>query len=112
MIWLLPLFTIVNPILRSMGLPTLEVFDIFETPFIAFDKNRDLGFSAASSLSSCMMCLGLVSSKLSSFPFKSPMIWGVMISCFIASFLSSVSLTKDTYDRVMRIYGPKPPPSS
>jgi len=111
MIFLLPLFTLVNPTLRLMGLPTLEVFDIFETPFIAWDKNRDLGFSAASSLSACMMCLGLVSSRLSSLPFKSPMIWGITLTCGAASCLSSASLTKDTYDRVMRIYGPKPPSS-
>ena len=105
MIWLLPLFTIVNPILRSMGLPTLEVFDIFEVPFIVMDKNRDLGPSAISSICSCMMCLGLVVSKLSSFPFKSVPVYGMLAACSVASCLSSISLTKDTYDRTMRIYG-------
>jgi hypothetical protein len=111
MIWLLPLFTIVNPILRSMGLPTLEVFDIFEVPFIVMDKNRDLGASAISSICSCMMCLGLVVSKLSSFPFKSAPMYGMLAACSIASCLSSISLTKDTYDRTMRIYAPKQPSS-
>ena len=105
MLFLLPLFAIINPVLRSLGLPSLEMFDIFETPFIAWDKNRDLGFSAISSISSCMMCLGLVSSRLSSLPFKNPIIYGVLISCTLASCASSISLTKDTYDRVIRTYG-------
>jgi hypothetical protein len=88
-----------------LGLPTIEAFDIFETPFIAMDKNRDLGPSAISSICSCMMCLGLVVSKLSSFPFKSVPVYGMLAACSVASCLSSISLTKDTYDRTMRIYG-------
>ena len=102
---LLPLIVLMNPILRMLGLPTIEAFDIFETPFIVMDKNRDLGPSAISSICSCMMCLGLVVSKMSSFPIKSAPIYGMLAACSVASCLSSVSLTKDTYDRVMRTYG-------
>ena len=104
----LPLIVFMNPILRSLGLPTIEAFDIFETPFIVMDKNRDLGGSAISSICSCMMCLGLVVSKISSFPFKSAPMYGMLAACSIASCLSSISLTKDTYDRTMRIYGTQP----
>lgn len=69
------------------------------SPFDAFNPDKDLEGSVLGSYISSCVCSTCVVMMLSRFPVK-PFL--PLTLCFLSSFLTTIMLSKDTYDRFTR----------
>jgi hypothetical protein len=93
-------------LLGALGLDALGVsvpgMGLVTAPVVAFQKDKDLDISTLISLICSCMCSAMVVQRMIGFPIKSPPIMMMLGVCFASSCLSSVMVTKDTYDRFTR----------
>ena len=93
-------------LLGALGLDTLGVsvpgMGLVTAPVVAFQKDKDLDTSTLISLICSCMCSAMVVQRMIGFPFKSPPIMMMLGLCCASSCLSSIMVTKDTYDRFTR----------